>query len=113
TGAIWTCQNIIAGVGTWASWPGAGGGTLVNNKANVAHQWFNSFSGPNFTSTQPTAADVTNAVSTASANTMGAFLTDFTLSTLKLPASSGFTATALSQIGIDTSGNAAHIWTGV
>ena len=96
-------SHVLAGNGTLVTNGNTTSGALVNNNAVVA-TGTNSLGDAGFL--------VTNIMRKDAANTMGAFLTDFSLSTLKLPASAGFTATASSQLGIDTTANHAHIWTG-
>lgn len=50
-------------------------------------------------------------VSTTAANTYGAFLQDFSAATVKVPTAAGFTATANSMIGYDSTATQMRFWT--
>ena len=51
-------------------------------------------------------------VSTTAGATFGAYLYDFSASTLKIPASAGFTASATSMFGYDSTGTTPVFWSG-
>jgi len=112
-GGAGTVSGVTGDAGLFCNIGSTGSVTLTPCATTLAHKFWGNNTGSTGTASFVSIgkADLpATTVSTDQANTYGAFLQDFSAGTWKIPTAAGFTASATSHFGIDTTNKNIHFY---